>query len=593
MRGDSNLYGNTHTTVLESDWTSGTTFTVHGSGAQGWLNGQVVTVEMNDGENYGISRIRLYHVGSVQANGSNTNVTITEAAPGLSFYAGGIVNNVSRNVKVYRMTTTDPDLYYVPNTSPRIVDNHNTDNEVVNWEDVTFISIYYYRWGGTNRSDALKASFTFTNTVLRNCVYSLNYTCATYTNVIAYSCNRGWSAADGDFDGCQAYANTEGISNGTSLGSISNCKVYSNASVGLGYVYVPVSTTDIFANGTSSVLGYGMYGCAYGPVSGCNFYDNGKDLYMCNSMSLLDCDFTAHVYDSIDYSNFILASGCTFHDAFNVAYSSYGCLFEDCEMYNVDHLSLYSSDIYVKNSVLHSMDSEESCMTWICDGVYFEECTIGWNGETPAPNIMDVYYTTGKMTSCTLPSGGLVFGDNVANYVELAPGEHNAFITSDCNDQPGDWRSYQTYGMVTKVANPSGSNFESNDGYCQEIVTYSNITQDHYVQFIGDDVGGDNQYGTVIVLPGRECTVKVKMMISSWEIMPTSGEMYLELRYFDDSTTAMAVARSTNVFTENDSTVTFTISVTPSREDKAYIRGIITAYDSLGTLYCDTAIKID
>jgi len=75
--------------------------------------------------------------------------------------------------------------------------------------------------------------------------------------------------------------------------------------------------------------------------------------------------------------------------------------------------------------------------------------------------------------------------------------------------------------------------------------------------------------------------------------MPTNAELYFEVEYYNTATSTLTTATSTTVVDANDATKEFTITVSPNRSDKAFIRGVLKKYESGGYVLSDSMIRIN
>lgn len=103
MYDDPDYYGGSSEPVqLASAWDAGQTFTIVGDYTTRWKAGQILLVF--DGKSCNgsaVQRAKLFTIFSLVLNGSNTDVTIVEAAPGPAWTAvasRGLVWNTSRNI---------------------------------------------------------------------------------------------------------------------------------------------------------------------------------------------------------------------------------------------------------------------------------------------------------------------------------------------------------------------------------------------------------------------------------------------------------------------------------------------------------------
>ena len=127
---DPAVYGSVESAILAADWTAGQTFTVIGDLTEKWAAGQIITVHKNPTvySNYNTD-VCLFTIASLALNGANTDITINEAAPAVTFLAGARVEMISRNVLLSKAGANTAIGQY--NTlRPRIYDqnvqaNHN------------------------------------------------------------------------------------------------------------------------------------------------------------------------------------------------------------------------------------------------------------------------------------------------------------------------------------------------------------------------------------------------------------------------------------------------------------------------------------
>lgn len=90
--------GDTLFSYLTANWTAGQTFTVQGDVTAKWVAGQTVAVHKFQSTFQASIQVSEFTIASMSVNGSDTDITISEAAPGVTFRAGGIVAHLTRNV---------------------------------------------------------------------------------------------------------------------------------------------------------------------------------------------------------------------------------------------------------------------------------------------------------------------------------------------------------------------------------------------------------------------------------------------------------------------------------------------------------------
>ncbi len=99
------MHGGTYRTYLIAAWSAGQTFTVKGDVTAKWVAGQTVLVHMFPAA-AGAQKYGEFTIASMAANGADTDITISEAAPGVTYRSGGFVYNTARNVKLGKTSAT-------------------------------------------------------------------------------------------------------------------------------------------------------------------------------------------------------------------------------------------------------------------------------------------------------------------------------------------------------------------------------------------------------------------------------------------------------------------------------------------------------
>lgn len=514
MRGDNTLYGNYVQTTLQANWSAGQTFTVVGAGALGWKNGQ--TIQIHDNRTAGIASISQFTINTVAANGSNTDVTINEAAPGTLFNAGGIVYVMDRNVKVYKLGAETPTVTQVFTLRPRITDNHTTGT--VKWTDVWFSGLYTY-----NGATVTAGTFSFTN-----CVNRSSY--STYNNLVLCtmtSCiNQGYSSVLITFTNCTlSYCIVYG-SSGTAYSTFTNCTLSYCLSIGnAGY-------------GFSTVVG-----CS---LTGCNSSGNGyAGFYTITSCNLTNC--SASIISSSLYAGYMIITSCTLNN---------------CTSFN--------------NTV-----GFRQFQSLLING------SIGWNGAVSSPNTTSDFYFPSEIRTRNVkcPQAGYVYTSRNTT------GVRGGVIFDDLNQSSGAWRFDGAFSTHTKVANPVGGGFMSGDGSCIKIEPLSNISATNYTWALGGYLKSQEE-GLAIYVPARQVTIKCRVQSCAFDTLPTNAELYLEVLYYSDATTTMATVVSTETIAANDTTKVLTVTITPNRASKAYIRLVFTGpYDADGYILVDPCVN--
>lgn len=99
---DPDLYGSQMYAALKNNWSAGQTFYVAGDVSSKWISGQLLYVHKYavyaSIETDGIT-LTIDTVGSYDSGNDRTPITITDAAPGVTFNAGGQVINLARNIE--------------------------------------------------------------------------------------------------------------------------------------------------------------------------------------------------------------------------------------------------------------------------------------------------------------------------------------------------------------------------------------------------------------------------------------------------------------------------------------------------------------
>lgn len=121
--GDPDYYGSDDDTYLYSNWTSGSTIYVEGDFSTKWKAGQEIYIHKGTNySNYNTDVFKATISGNPVYDGTKTTITIAEAHPGGTFYAGGIVVNASRNVRLSKLNASTVIGNYNSNR-PRILNN--------------------------------------------------------------------------------------------------------------------------------------------------------------------------------------------------------------------------------------------------------------------------------------------------------------------------------------------------------------------------------------------------------------------------------------------------------------------------------------
>jgi hypothetical protein len=170
----SDLTGGTFLSYLVSDWSSGQTFTMKGDVTALWAAGQKIIVYRFQSTYQSGVDCYEYTIASMSANGSDTDITISEASPGVTFRAGGLVGHLTRNIVIGKASATLTFGNY--NTNRPIVRHASTSTgaSIANLKSTAFIGLTYIFPQTTGRLD-------LTGCVVRNGYASIgqpgNYRC--------------------------------------------------------------------------------------------------------------------------------------------------------------------------------------------------------------------------------------------------------------------------------------------------------------------------------------------------------------------------------------------------------------------------------
>jgi hypothetical protein len=147
VNGDPAFYGSQEATTLNGNWTSGSSFNTGDDMSAKWKAGQVILIN----KNYAPASTSACYTDTFPAtiqSISGTTVTINESFPGGTFYAGGVVVNVSRNVKIGKVIAdaepliiNDSGAWKAYTNRPTFTDN-NTANANVTIADAMLTAFY-------------------------------------------------------------------------------------------------------------------------------------------------------------------------------------------------------------------------------------------------------------------------------------------------------------------------------------------------------------------------------------------------------------------------------------------------------------------
>ena len=528
MRGDTTLYGGIHATTLAANWSAGQTLTATGTAPLSWVAGQTFTIARNTG--IGVATTLRYTIASVAANGANTDITISEAAPVISFVAGGQIFNEARNVRFYKLGAETPAMATVYTNRPKVTDNHVTG--MVKWTDVQFTGFYFY----DGVSACTGGTYEFTNTIHRNSAYGL------------------YRIETAALTGCNAYSNTRGFYNFTHC-TLNTCNAYSNTNGFYNFTHCTLNTCNAYSNGS-----HGFYSFTSCTLASCTSYAGYYGFDNFTSCTLDNCSAGCNGYAWYSFISCMLTS-CNIYGGQKGFVGLIRCIFNSCNVYS------NTAGIFASREVL------------------FKNGTFGWNGLVSAPNTSDIEFSSGEhieLQNVKAPNAGYAFTNrnstNLSNCIA---------VCDEYNQSPGDWRAYAAYGTITKVA--KAADFDGDYG-CKVEPLSNCVTFPMY--FFGGELEIPVQ-GAPFYLPAGTTQVSVKVQVHGFTVMPTNAELYFEVEYYNTATSTLTTATSTTVVDANDATKEFTIAVTPNRTEKAFIRGVLKKYESGAYVLSDTMVKIN
>jgi len=414
MRGNSALYGGSHSTTLFADWNAGQTFTATGAAPLAWTNGQMFTIATN----VIMGAVMRFTIANRVANGLNTDITIVEAAPGILFSTGGNIEYERRNILILKVTALLPAMGTVYANRPTISDNHVTGTII--WRNVIFTGLYVYngnylQTGGT---------FEMSDVIFRNGRLGFSGICfCTLT-------------------GCNGYSNDYYGFSSNRFCTLTGCNGYSNGRNGYDNLQ---SCTLTACNGYSNTIS-GFELLITCTLTACNSYSN-------NSLgfdNLLSCTLTA--------CNTYINAGGGF-------YRTTSCTLTACNVYSNSFgwglLSLISCKL------INCMCYDNFIGIETCYSLVMLDGSIGWNGAISLPNAFADFSfpNEARLQNIKVPLAGLVFlNTNLKT--------NGNILCEDYNKTPASWRNYQGFATITKIASPAG--FKSAN--CLLVEPLSNIS---------------------------------------------------------------------------------------------------------------------
>lgn len=157
--GDSNLYGATRYAYLNSNWSSGQTLYITGDYETLWQAGQKFFINQNTTFNNQLTDSSIFTIATIgpyDNTNDRTPITISEAAPGVTFYADGsgftsLIINISRNIHICDINATaDIGYYSVYGERCRCVCNQTSSNTLIYICDALIYGWDYGMNGGYN-----------------------------------------------------------------------------------------------------------------------------------------------------------------------------------------------------------------------------------------------------------------------------------------------------------------------------------------------------------------------------------------------------------------------------------------------------------
>jgi len=259
MYGDPDYYGAVDNSVLAANWTAGKIFSMVGDFATKWAVGDQITVHKGAQYiSYSADTI-LCTIASLTLNGSNTDITINEAAPGVTFATGGRVQNVSRNVRLSKLGASTVIGNY--NTlRPRIYDMNVVANNNCVMSNALLTGFYGI--------ESL-FNFRFLRSIIRNTFRGINSGSGHTISGAVYSNSNGINSGSGHTISGAVYSNSIGIYSGS--GHTISGAVYSNSN-GIYYGSGHTISGAVYSNsnGINSGSGHTISGAVYSNSVGIN-----------------------------------------------------------------------------------------------------------------------------------------------------------------------------------------------------------------------------------------------------------------------------------------------------------------------------------
>jgi hypothetical protein len=278
IHGDPNFFGNVLSSSLTSDWSSGSTFTVSGDLTNKWrIGNQLILQNIEDYPPSGApqtlaSKLKLVTISNVVLNGSNTDITVSEAWANL-FLSGALVTNLSRNI-IFRKVNANTTLGNLNAVRPKITGNYSYSNADVSSEVTNASFIGFYQITSTY--------LVFKKCVFRNGYYGLydapyNYVIDDLQKGIVHFLSE-------IINECVFFALQYPLSNG------GGSRIDAVNSQFIANVYVTEQTGNMnFSNCKFIANNIASFSCRQMRFYDCDFIQNGYSVYRSTNMEYYNC----------------------------------------------------------------------------------------------------------------------------------------------------------------------------------------------------------------------------------------------------------------------------------------------------------------
>lgn len=256
VEGDPAYYGSDFDTTLSANWASGQSFTTTDDMSAKWAVGQKILVHKNALYSAYNTDVVMYTIASI----SGTTVTISEAAPSLTFNAGGLVLNVSRNVVIGKKSATFDAA------------TQNSNNPKITFSASGACTIKYARMTGCGLGlQSMGFSTTQVGCVMSNqgCAMCSSSVAHTVADCIAHGMTSAFNTITGGGTVSGGYfcaLSSAVLANASKNLSFSACNFFSNSNCfSGGFFGITVTDSNLFGN--------------YSAVAGCNAVFNNCNIY--------------------------------------------------------------------------------------------------------------------------------------------------------------------------------------------------------------------------------------------------------------------------------------------------------------------------